>query len=131
MDDVLKLFHPLVARWFAERMGKPTSIQSMAWQEIASGGHLLATAPTGSGKTLAAFLWAINQLITGKWQGGTTRVLYISPLKALNNDIRRNLLSPLEELAGYFAQAGHPFPSIRVMTRSGDTPPDERRALLR
>jgi ATP-dependent Lhr-like helicase len=131
MDDVLKLFHPLVARWFAERMGKPTRIQSMAWREIASGGHLLATAPTGSGKTLAAFLWAIDRLITGKWKGGTTRVLYVSPLKALNNDIRRNLLSPLEELAGCFAQAGQPFPSIRVMTRSGDTPPDERRALNR
>jgi ATP-dependent Lhr-like helicase len=131
MDDVLKLFHPLVARWFAERMGKPTRIQALAWREIAAGGHLLATAPTGSGKTLAAFLWAVNQLVTGKWQGGTTRVLYISPLKALNNDIRRNLLSPLEELTGYFAQAGHPFPSIRVMTRSGDTPTDERRALIR
>ena len=111
MDDPSStLFHPLVSRWFAERMGKPTRIQSMAWREIASGGHLLATAPTGSGKTLAAFLWSLNQLITGKWQGGTTRVLYISPLKALNNDIRRNLLSPLEELAGYFAQAGQPFP---------------------
>lgn len=131
MDDVLKLFHPLVSRWFAERLGKPTRIQSMAWREIASGAHLLATAPTGSGKTLAAFLWAINQLITGKWQGGTTRVLYISPLKALNNDIRRNLLSPLEELAGCFEQAGQPFPPIRVMTRSGDTPADERRALHR
>ena len=131
MDDVLKLFHPLVSRWFVDRIGKPTRIQSMAWREIASGGHLLATAPTGSGKTLAAFLWSINQLITGKWQGGTTRVLYISPLKALNNDIRRNLLSPLEELAGYFAQAGQPFPHIRVMTRSGDTPADERRTLLR
>jgi ATP-dependent Lhr-like helicase len=131
MDDVLKLFHPLVARWFAESIGKPTDIQSKAWREIASGGHLLATAPTGSGKTLAAFLWALNQLITGTWQGGTTRVLYISPLKALNNDIRRNLLSPLQGLESCFSQAGLPFPAIRVLTRSGDTPPDERRMLVR
>jgi ATP-dependent helicase Lhr and Lhr-like helicase len=131
MDDVLKQFHPLVARWFTERVGKPTGIQSRAWREIASGSHLLATAPTGSGKTLAAFLWAINQLITGAWQGGTLRVLYISPLKALNNDIRRNLLFPLQELEGYFEKAGQPFPRIRVMTRSGDTPADERRTLQR
>ncbi|HET6421542.1 MAG TPA: DEAD/DEAH box helicase [Geobacteraceae bacterium] len=131
MDDSLKLFHPLVARWFIERVGMPTRIQSMAWREIASGGHLLATAPTGSGKTLAAFLWAIDRLITGKWTGGMTRILYVSPLKALNNDIRRNLLFPLQELEGFFAREGQPFPRIRVMTRSGDTPADERRALMR
>ena len=104
MDDVLNQFHPLVARWFAERVGKPTRIQSLAWREIASGGHLLATAPTGSGKTMAAFLWAIDQLVSGNWTGGTTRILYISPLKALNNDIRRNLLVPLQELEGLFTR---------------------------
>jgi len=131
MDDTLKLFHPLVARWFAERVGEPTGIQAMAWQKIVSGGHLLATAPTGSGKTLAAFLWAINQLITGNWSSGMTRILYISPLKALNNDIKRNLLFPLQELESFFEQEGQPFPRIRVMTRSGDTPADERRALMR
>jgi len=131
MDDVLSLFHPLVARWFSERIGRPTPIQTQAWREIAAGSHILATAPTGSGKTLAAFLWAINQLITGKWERGAVRVLYVSPLKALNNDIRRNLISPLEDLADCFARAGQPFPPLRVMTRSGDTPPDERRALRR
>ncbi|MFP5223160.1 MAG: DEAD/DEAH box helicase [Acidobacteriota bacterium] len=131
MDDVLKQFHPLVARWFTQRVGKPTGIQSQAWREIASGRHLLATAPTGSGKTLAAFLWAVNQLATGAWPGGTMRVLYISPLKALNNDIRRNLLSPLQELEEHFEKAGHLFPRIRVMTRSGDTPASERRILQR
>jgi len=131
MDNVLKLFHPLVARWFAERVGRPTRIQSLAWWEIAEGGHLLATAPTGSGKTLAAFLWAMDRLITGAWTGGMTRILYVSPLKALNNDIRRNLLFPLQELEEFFEKAGEPFPRIRVMTRSGDTPADERRALMR
>lgn len=131
MDDVLNLFHPLVARWFTERMGNPTPIQSLAWREIAAGSHVLATAPTGSGKTLAAFLWGVNQLLTGNWSGGEVRVLYISPLKALNNDIRRNLLAPLDELAECFARAGQPFPRIRVMTRSGDTPPDERRSIRR
>lgn len=131
MDDVLNLFHPLVARWFSERMGSPTPIQSLAWREIAAASHVLATAPTGSGKTLAAFLWGVNQLITGSWSRGEVRVLYVSPLKALNNDIRRNLLSPIDELADCFVRAGHPFPRIRVMTRSGDTPPDERRAIRR
>ena len=89
------------------------------------------TAPTGSGKTLTAFLWAINQLITGAWGSGQTRVLYVSPLKALNNDIRRNLTTPLAELAASFREAGEAFPRIGVLTRSGDTPAEERRQMLR
>src|SRR5208282_2893983 len=117
----LGLFHPLVAQWFVERVGLPTDIQIKAWPEIAKGRHALVTAPTGSGKTLAAFLWAINQLITGAWGLHQTRVLYVSPLKALNNDIRRNLISPLEELAPYFEEAKEAFPRINVLTRSGDT----------
>lgn len=131
MDDPLHIFHPLIARWFAERMGKPTPIQSLAWQRIAAGSHVLAVAPTGTGKTLAAFLWAIDRLVTGAWKAGAVRVLYISPLKALNNDIRRNLLAPLGELGAQFAQSGAAFPEIRVLTRSGDTPSEERRALYR
>ncbi|MBN1613136.1 MAG: DEAD/DEAH box helicase [Deltaproteobacteria bacterium] len=131
MDDVLGLFHPVVAGWFVERLGRPTGIQTLAWREIAAGRHILASAPTGSGKTLAAFLWALDRLITGCWQGGTTRVLYVSPLKALNNDIRRNLLGPLAELGERFQKKGESFPDVRVMTRSGDTPPEERRGLYR
>ena len=92
------IFHPLIVKWFRENIGDPTDIQKKAWPEIASGNNVLITAPTGSGKTLTAFLWAINQLITGKWETGTMRILYVSPLKALNNDIRRNLTQPLEEL---------------------------------
>ena len=94
----LNYFHPLVAGWFAESIGMPTDLQMLAWPQIAAGEHVLITAPTGSGKTMAAFLWAINELITGKWPPGRISVLYVSPLKALNNDIRRNLMRPLSEL---------------------------------
>jgi ATP-dependent Lhr-like helicase len=130
-QGVLSLFHPLIARWFAERIGAPTDVQRQAWPEIAAGGHILITAPTGSGKTLAAFLYAINQLVTGKWTKGNTRVLYVSPLRALNNDIQRNLIVPLSQLKEYFEEAGEPFPEIRVLTRSGDTPQADRRRMLR
>ncbi len=92
---------------------------------------MLVTAPTGCGKTLAAFLWGINQLITGALPGGKVRVLYVSPLKALNNDVQRNLLRPLRELRDYFTVAGEAFPDISVMTRSGDTPGEERRRMIR
>ena len=127
----LSQFHPLVARWFEERVGQPTEVQREAWPRIAAGEHLLITAPTGSGKTLAAFLWAINQLITGKWTPGYTSVLYISPMRALNYDIHRNLLGPLEELKEAFGRAGEDFPEIHVLTRSGDTPQVDRRQMLR
>ena len=113
------------------KLGEPTDIQQKAWPQIARGEHVLITAPTGSGKTLTAFLWALQQLITGEWQGGETRVLYVSPLKALNNDVRRNLLGPLQELKQYCAANNEKFPAIRVLTRSGDTPQDERREMLR
>jgi len=131
MDDALNLFHPLVAGWFRDRVGTPTRIQSLAWREIAAGKNALAIAPTGSGKTLAAFLWAINQFAAGAWERGAVRVLYVSPLKALNNDIRRNLIAPIDGLAVHFRESGESFPAIRVMTRSGDTPPEERRLLYR
>jgi len=130
-DHNLALFHPLIARWFLDRIGRPTDVQAQAWPKIAAGEHVLITAPTGSGKTLTAFLWALHQLIAQKWQTGHTRVLYISPLKALNNDIQRNLITPLQELEAVFRKAEQPFPSIRVHTRSGDTPQSERRRMLR
>jgi len=130
-DKALALFHPLIQKWFVERLGAPTDIQAKAWPEIAAGKHALVTAPTGSGKTLTAFLWAINQLVTGAWGLKALRVLYVSPLKALNNDIRRNLMTPLQELAACFREGGAPFPTINVLTRSGDTPADERRQMLK
>ena len=130
-STVLDSFHPLIRSWFSARVGEPTDVQLRAWDEVSKGRHVLVTAPTGSGKTLAAFLWAINQLVTGAWPNGETRVLYVSPLKALNNDVRRNLIAPLAELHDYFAAAGAAFPAIDVQTRSGDTPGDERRRMLR
>ncbi len=124
-------FHPLVASWFAESAGTPTEVQALAWPHIAAGEHVLVTAPTGSGKTMAAFLWAVNALITGRWPAGGTRVLYVSPLKALNNDIRRNLARPLSEIRTVFKRAGESLPSIGIAIRSGDTPQSERRRMLR
>jgi len=127
----MEAFHPLIQKWFAEHIGTPTDVQASAWPIIAEDKHVLVTAPTGSGKTLTAFLWALNQLITGKWESGHTHVLYISPLKALNNDIRRNLKQPLESLRAFFLNAGETFPDIRVITRSGDTPPEDRQRMSR
>ena len=129
--SVLNRFHPLVAAWFAESVGAPTDVQTLAWPQIAAGEHVLIAAPTGSGKTMAAFLWALNELITGRWPLGKTGVLYISPLKALNNDIRRNLIKPLSELKTAFARSGGHLPSIGIAIRSGDTPHSERRRMLR
>ncbi len=130
-SDVLSLFHPIIRQWFGEKVGTPTDIQEKAWPGIAQNRHVLVTAPTGCGKTLAAFLWGINQLVTGAWPGGKVRVLYISPLKALNNDVQRNLLKPLFELQEMFSKTGEKFPDISVMTRSGDTPAEERRRMVR
>ena len=130
-DPVLSLFHPLISQWFTQRYGEPTEVQQKAWPVIAEGRHILMTAPTGSGKTLSAFLWGLNQLITGTWTTGRVRILYISPLRALNNDIRVNLLGPLFELREQFLPSGDPFPEIGVQTRSGDTPPAERQRMLR
>jgi len=130
-DDNLSLFHPRVAAWFRASVGEPTPVQAAAWPRIAVGEHVLVTAPTGSGKTLTAFLWALDRLITGAYPRGRCDVLYVSPLKALNNDIQRNLLAPLEGLRAKFEEEGEEFPQIRVMTRSGDTPPRERQSMQR
>ena len=126
MTAPLENFHPALKAWFSQRFAAPTDVQKRAWPRIAAGEHVLATAPTGSGKTLTAFLWALHQFAAGDWRTGKTRVLYVSPLKALNNDIQRNLLTPLQEL-----REGHQFPRLRVQTRSGDTPQGERQRMLR
>ena len=127
----LVAFHPLIGRWFVDRVGQPTEIQQLAWPRITAGEHVLVTAPTGSGKTLTAFLWSLNQLLTGAWTGNGVQVLYVSPLRALNNDIRRNLMSPLTELERLFADQETPIQPVRVVTRSGDTPSAERQRMIR
>ncbi len=127
----MQQFHPLIQEWFLSKYKIPTDIQERGWSEIAAGSHTLMTAPTGSGKTLAAFLWSINQLITGQWPVGRVRVLYISPLKALNNDVSRNLTEPLGELKAYFEERSAAFPEINVAVRSGDTSSSDRQKMTR
>src|SRR5437867_10958029 len=122
----LQHFHPTVARWFTERIGAPSPPQVEGWPKIRSGENTLIAAPTGSGKTLAAFLWAIDGLLR---QGGDlpdqTQVLYVSPLKALGNDVQKNLQSPLAELS----RLDRSFPEVRVLVRTGDTPPSQRTSM--
>src|SRR5690242_10741512 len=127
-------FHPLVSQWFADRFAAPTDPQERGWREIAAGRHTLIAAPTGSGKTLAAFLVCLDGLLrrwlAGKLEDGVS-VVYVSPLKALSNDIHRNLEVPLAELADRAEAAGYGRPPIRSMVRTGDTPAAERQAMLR
>ncbi|HAE22765.1 MAG TPA: ATP-dependent helicase, partial [Spirochaetaceae bacterium] len=123
-------FHPLIRAWFDERYGAATPVQKEAWPRIAAGDHVLAGAPTGSGKTLTAFLDALSRFAGGHVPVRGVSLLYVSPLKALNEDIRQNLIEPLRELSAYFAAHGESFPRVRVATRSGDTPQAERRRML-
>ncbi|MGH2812370.1 MAG: DEAD/DEAH box helicase, partial [Actinomycetota bacterium] len=130
----LDQFHPLIARWFATRLGSPTDPQREGWARIAEGTNTLIAAPTGSGKTLAAFLWALNELVTEGLSGDLpdqTSVVYISPLKALGNDIQKNLQEPLADIKSMAAEAGIDLPEIRVAVRSGDTPASERELMVR
>ena len=129
--SALDRFHPEIQHWFRERFRTPTDVQERSWPRIAAGEHLLITAPTGSGKTLTAFLWAIDAFARGQSEPDATRVLYISPLRALNNDIRANLVEPIREIRERFETAGTDFPDIRVQTRSGDTEPGDRQRMLR
>ena len=126
--------HPLVQEWFAGRFSSPTEPQEQGWPPILAGKSTLICAPTGSGKTLAAFLACIDGLIR-KALGGRlqnrTEVLYVSPLKALSNDIRRNLEVPLSEITALAGQRGLLMPPIRAAVRTGDTLAPERRAMLK
>src|SRR5437764_772726 len=115
-------FHPAVARWFQREMGQPTVAQTLGWEEISAGRHTLIEAPTGSGKTLAAFMWALNDLVCRPATEPGVQVLYISPLKALNNDIQRNLEAPLLGIQAAASELGSDLPALRVDVRTGDTP---------
>ncbi|MFN3006111.1 ATP-dependent helicase [Mycolicibacterium wolinskyi] len=126
--DPLTRFSTLTREWFTAAFPAPTSAQEQAWAAIAKGDNTLVIAPTGSGKTLAAFLWAIDQLATEHRPG--TRVLYVSPLKALAVDVERNLRTPLTGITRVAERHGLPAPEISVGVRSGDTPPNQRRAMI-
>src|SRR6516164_3456920 len=118
--DVLDLFLPPVREWFRAALGEPTPAQRRGWPAIAAGQNTLILAPTGSGKTLAAFLACLDGLWRQKPLPSGVRVLYISPLKALNNDIYRNLQLPLEGVAETARQLGHELPAIEIAVRTGD-----------
>src|SRR5262245_25290348 len=109
----LDLFHPLIRQWFANRFGEPTEPQRLGWPAIAAGKHTLIAAPTGSGKTLSAFLVCLDRMLQ-KWLDGTledsVQVVYVSPLKALSNDIEKNLQTPLEEISQLAQAAGYGIP---------------------
>jgi ATP-dependent Lhr-like helicase len=135
--DPLAPFGPAVRAWFEATFEVPTPAQTGGWAAIAQGRHTLIHAPTGSGKTLAAFLWCLDRLVEHprpaptREHPGTVRVLYVSPLKALTYDVERNLRAPLAGIALAAARIGQAPPQVSVASRTGDTPADERRDLVR
>src|SRR5688572_12847656 len=124
----LSVFHPSVQSWFRSRLGEPSPPQRDGWPLIREGRHTLIAAPTGSGKTLAAFLSAIDGLFRqGEALPDATQVLYVSPLRALSNDVQKNLEGPLREIR----QRAASLPEVRVLVRTGDTPSAQRTAMAR
>ena len=126
--------HPLVAEWFAARYGEATEPQVRGWPAIRAGRDVLICAPTGSGKTLAAFTNALDGLVRRAAAGplpDETLIVYVSPLKALTNDVRKNLEVPLAELLERAGERGLALAPIRTATRTGDTTPAERARMLR
>jgi ATP-dependent helicase Lhr and Lhr-like helicase len=128
-------FHPAVANWFGRTFASPTPAQAAAWPQISAQRHVLIAAPTGSGKTLAAFLAVIDELVRAGVAGNglpdETSVVYVSPLKALSNDIHKNLEAPLAGIRAELEALGLPAPDIRTFVRTGDTPQHERTAMRR
>src|SRR3989441_7233074 len=132
--NVLESFHPAVRTWFERRFQAPTDAQSLGWPHIMSRRDTLITAPTGSGKTLAAFLVSIDRLLRQAEEApleDQVQVVYISPLKALSTDIKRNLEEPLTEIAEIARELGHPAPAIRAMVRTGDTSAHDRQQIVK
>ncbi|MGB8520303.1 MAG: DEAD/DEAH box helicase, partial [Candidatus Tumulicola sp.] len=131
---MLETFHPLLGEWFAERFGRPTEPQLRGWPSIRAGNDTLICAPTGSGKTLAAFSICLDDLVrraAGDGLPDETLVVYVSPLKALTNDVRKNLEVPLGELVERAALQFAPLGEIRTAVRTGDTTQSERARMLR
>src|SRR5947209_4055648 len=134
IPESLTWAHPLVQEWFVQRFGTPTEPQEQGWPHILAGRTTLISAPTGSGKTLAAFLTCIDTLVRKALTGqlaDRTEILYISPLKALGNDIQKNLEVPLGEILALAGERGLLMPEIRTAVRTGDTLMPERRAMLK
>jgi ATP-dependent Lhr-like helicase len=134
IPESLAWAHPITAEWFLTKFGSPTEPQTHGWPSILDGNATLISAPTGSGKTLAAFLVCIDQLLRASLSGQLapcTQVVYVSPLKALSNDIQKNLDAPLAEIQRLAMQRGYLCPEIRTAVRTGDTLPKERAAMLR
>lgn len=132
--NALQWAHPLVREWFLSRFSAPTEPQKQGWPSILSGKTTLISAPTGSGKTLAAFLTCIDALVRKALDGSLqeqTEVIYVSPLKALSNDVQKNLMQPLAELAALAKQQGLNMAEIQVAVRTGDTLARERQAMLK
>src|ERR1700722_2466203 len=126
-------FHPAVARWFEQTFGSPTEPQIRGWPEIQTGRHVLISAPTGSGKTLAAFLASLDVLFREGVQADLpdeTQIVYVSPLKALSNDIRKNLQEPLAGIRALMRELGHDV-DVRAEVRTGDTTAAQRQALIK
>ncbi|WP_270366284.1 ATP-dependent helicase [Microbacterium algeriense] len=138
MSDVLDRFTPATQDWFRGAFSAPTPAQTGAWEAISAGKHALVVAPTGSGKTLSAFLWAIDSVFRErmaapeepKKDAARTRILYISPLKALGVDVERNLRSPLVGIGQSARRLGVDAPAVTVGVRSGDTTSSDRRKLV-
>src|SRR5437773_3137498 len=127
-------FHSLIQEWFERSFAGPTEAQELAWKEITAGGDVLISAPTGSGKTLAAFLSCLDRLVRDALDGSLkdeTVVVYVSPLKALSNDIQKNLERPLQEIAKLAGEKGMLMPAIRVGLRTGGTPVSERQQMIK
>src|SRR2546425_8034158 len=128
------VFHPLIQEWFTRSFASATEPQLAAWKEISGGNDVLISAPTGSGKTLAAFLFCLDRLGRAALDGSLedrTEVVYVSPLKALSNDIQKNLERPLGEIAALAGEKGLLMPPIRVALRTGDTPMAERQQMIK
>src|SRR4051812_5261856 len=131
--DALSRFSEATRTWFAAAFAEPTAAQTGAWEAIGDGRHALVVAPTGSGKTLSAFLWSLDRLLTSERpedRSRRTRVLYVSPLKALAVDVERNLRSPLTGIGHTGDRLGQQVPEVTVGIRSGDTPAADRRRLV-
>src|SRR6266404_1927378 len=126
--------HPIVQEWFVRKFGTPTEPQEQGWPQILAGRTTLISAPTGSGKTLAAFLICIDTLVRKALSGqlyDRTEILYVSPLKALGNDIQKNLEGPLAEITALAGEKGLLMPQIRTAVRTGDTLTHERQKMLK